>query len=405
MSEFTDNKSKRTEQLLRLLEKMATGKNPVQLVRKYNALIENIIPSDVVSAVDKLTLLDIPISEQKRAINKVLNLLYKTLVNHPYTPPKRESFPGILIENNKEMDKRLKAIRPLMREINSEPYDDREKSLQKELSERFFDLEKFHKHYLIKENVLFPLIEKHFTDYRCLQVMWSFHDDIRKNIRVIIEVLSDKSLDLKRFNRLAGDIFFNMYAIKFREERILFPVIQEAIPEEDLNALFTESFEIGFPYFQPEPVSKNLNNKTNIYQDEVALKTGAISPEQIRLLFNHLPVDITFVDENNKVKYFSTPSKRIFPRTISIIGRDVNNCHPPESVHVVEQIVEAFRKGEKSQASFWINMKNETILIQYFAIRDENNNYKGVVEVSQEISDIKGLKGEKRLLEWDDNDQ
>jgi DUF438 domain-containing protein len=118
------------------------------------------------------------------------------------------------------------------------------------------------------------------------------------------------------------------------------------------------------------------------------------------LIFNHLPVDITFVDEQNKVKYFSSPAKRIFPRTVAVIGRDVSNCHPKESVHVVEQIVESFRKGEKSQADFWIKMRGEFILIQYFAVRDALGNYKGVIEVSQEVSEIRALEGEKRLLDW-----
>ena len=132
----------------------------------------------------------------------------------------------------------------------------------------------------------------------------------------------------------------------------------------------------------------------------INLGTGKVNVEQIKLIFNHLPVDITFVDENNKVCYFSTPPKRIFPRTTAIIGREVSNCHPPESVHVVEQIVESFRSGEKDQADFWIKMRGEYILIQYFAVRDENGNYKGVIEVSQEISGIKALEGEKRLLDW-----
>jgi DUF438 domain-containing protein len=102
------------------------------------------------------------------------------------------------------------------------------------------------------------------------------------------------------------------------------------------------------------------------------------------------------------VVYFSSPKKRIFPRTKSIIGRDVHNCHPPESVHVVEQIVETFRSGKKDVASFWINMKGQKLLIQYFAIRDEKGNYKGVAEVSQEISEIQNLQGEKRLLDWEE---
>ena len=132
----------------------------------------------------------------------------------------------------------------------------------------------------------------------------------------------------------------------------------------------------------------------------VQLQTGALSAEQILLMINHLPVDITFVDEFNKVKFFSTPRHRIFPRSKAIIGRDVHNCHPPESVHVVEEIVEAFRSGKKDSASFWIRMKDKMVLIQYFAMRESNGTYRGVIEVSQEISDIQALKGEKRLLDW-----
>jgi PAS domain S-box-containing protein len=130
------------------------------------------------------------------------------------------------------------------------------------------------------------------------------------------------------------------------------------------------------------------------------LGTGALEPEQIKLIFNHLPVDITYVDEHDKVQYFSEPKERIFPRTKAIVGRDVHNCHPPESIHVVEKIIQSFRKGEKDNASFWINIKGKYILIQYFAVRNETNAYKGVIEVSQEISEIKMIEGEKRLLDW-----
>lgn len=174
------------------------------------------------------------------------------------------------------------------------------------------------KYYLVKENILSLVIERYLPEFRCLPVMWSFHDDIRRNLREIMEELQTPGIDLKRFNRLAGDIFFNIYTIRFREERILFPVI------------------------------------------------------------------------------------RIFPRSKFIIGRDVHNCHPPESVNVVEQIVHAFRNGKKDVASFWINMKGQQLLIQYFPVRDEAGNYRGVVEVSQEITEIRQLQGEKRLLDWED---
>jgi hypothetical protein len=230
--------------------------------------------------------------------------------------------------------------------------------------------------------------------------MWSFHDDIKRNLKSAVEVLHKNEFDLKVFNRYIGDFFFNVYAIKFREERLLYPLVQEVVPEAILNSLFAESLEIGFPYYQPE-IKGSISTENKTTSKRFDLETGNLTVEQIKLLFNHLPVDITFVDENNKVAYFSSPKKRIFPRTKSIIGRDVHNCHPPESVHVVEQIVASFRNGKKDVASFWINMKGEKLLIQYFAVRDEAGNYKGVVEVSQEISEIQNLQGEKRLLDWE----
>ena len=397
MSEFTKNTKQRVGQLLKLFKGIISGDKPLELVQKNQNLIETIIPSDVIDVVDQLVLLQIPMEELKTGINKTLNLLYKTIQEYPYNPPQKDSYLGVLIQNNEVMDGSLKAIRPLIKEVNKNPQNI---ALRKELKTKFVEVEKFNSHYTIKENVLFPLLEREWKNYRCLNVMWSFHDDIRNNLKAIIKQLSDDDFDLKKFNRLSGDIFFNMLAIKFREERILFPMIMETVAEEDLNIMLSESTEIGFPYVDAVAVSGNKNPGIAIKDETIDLHTGVLSAEQIRLLFNHLPVDITYVDENNKVRYFSTPPKRIFTRTKAIIGRDVKNCHPPESVHVVEQIIDAFKKGDKSEASFWIKIKAEYILIQYFAVRDEQGNYKGVIEVSQEISGLQEIKGEKRLLDW-----
>jgi PAS domain S-box-containing protein len=395
MSEFTQHKNDRVEKLVILFNGILKGENLGQLVAENQKLIESVIPSDVIILVDKLMLMKIPMEDLKKGINKLLNLLHKTISDYTYYPPSQESFLGCLIENNRLLDLHLQEIRPLIREINAHPGN---ADTRKKLRAGFTKVGKFGNFYLIKENVLFPVIEKFVPEYQCLAVMWSFHDDIRKNLKLIIEQLRKKNFDLKKVNKLAGDIFFNMYAIKFREERILYPLVQEMVPEEVLNRLFSESIEIGFPFFQPGKTQiKALKSES---KNQIDLETGNLSVDQIKLLFNHLPVDITFVDENDKVVYFSSPKKRIFPRTKSIIGRDVHNCHPPESVHVVEQIVESFRNGKKDSASFWINMKGEKLLIQYFAIRDEEGNYKGVVEVSQEISEIQNLQGEKRLLDW-----
>jgi hypothetical protein len=398
MSEFTQHKTDRVKKLVQLFEGILKGENLGQLVTENQILIDSTIPSDVISLVDQLVLMKIPMADLKKGINKLLNLLHKTLSEYPYYPPEIESYLGCMNENNRILDERLQQIRPLIRHINQQP---EKAELKKSLSEKLLEIEKFGNYYLIKENILFPLIEKYVPEFRCLSVMWSFHDDIKRNLKLIIEQLESAGFDLKVFNRLVGDLFFNIYAIKFREERILYPMAEEVIPAEILNSLFKESLEIGFPFYAPAIIPDN-EQKNESEETRMDLETGNLTVEQIKLLFNHLPVDITFVDENDKVVYFSSPKKRIFPRSKAIIGRDVHNCHPPESVHVVEQIVESFRSGKKDVASFWINMKGQKLLIQYFAIRDEKGNYKGVAEVSHEISEIQSLQGEKRLLDWDE---
>lgn len=398
MSEFTNHKEERITRLFNLFVELQKGENLAQLVAENKDVIDFCTPADVVSVVHRLVETGMPMPDLKKGINKWLNLLYKPLSDFPYSPPEKSSFLGCMIENNRILDRKLQTAKPMIREFNSGLSD---AELKKALLTVFSEIIKVGLYYQIKENVLFPLIEKSVPGFRCLSVMWSFHDDIRRNLKEIIEELQKKEPDLKRFNRLAGDIFFNIYAIRFREERILFPVIQNFIPENELNLLIPEAIETGFPFWQPEYSQKPQESITT-EENKINLETGNLTVEQIKLLFNHLPVDITFVDENDKVVYFSSPQKRIFPRSKAVIGRDVHNCHPPESVHVVEQIVNAFRNGKKDVASFWINMKGQQLLIQYFPVRDEAGNYRGVVEVSQEITEIRQLQGEKRLLDWED---
>ncbi|WP_372773860.1 DUF438 domain-containing protein [Mangrovibacterium sp.] len=397
MSEFTNHKTERLQKLTTLFRAILASENVKALYEEFHEIISRCIPSDIIYLVDDLVKENIPMPELKKGINKLLNLLHKPLADYPYTAPPANSYLGILQENNRLMTEKLNALKPDIKALNSTPAN---ADLRQSVLTGLQALEPFGRYYLIKENLLFPVIEKHLPEFRCLSVMWSFHDDIRRNLKKAITLLSNNYLQLNEFNRCTGDLYFNMAAIRFREERILYPLVADTIPSAELEALLAESLEIGFPFYQPEttPVAA----QPELFAEGLAdLGTGRLSLEQIKLLFNHLPVDITFVDEHDKVQYFSTPKKRIFPRTKAIIGRDVHNCHPKESVHVVEKIVQSFREGKKDVASFWINMKGERLLIQYFALRDEAGTYRGVVEVSQEITAIQQLTGEKRLLDWE----
>ena len=397
MSELFVSNGDKIEKLRLFFISLLEAGNPSHVVRENMSLIESCTAYDVIVLVDSLVKMDIPVEELKKGINRFLNLVYTSISTDPKIIKPKNRYLECLMENNKILGNKLQRIKALVREINKNPDDFQ---LKNNILEQYRELDKYNVYYEIKENILFPVIEKYVTESRCLRIMWSFHDDIRNNLKASIRHLEQSDFDLKGFNRHIGDLFFNMYVIIFREEKILFPFIEDMIPSEVLNSLFKESNELGFPYYQPD-INDFAGNSEIVSKDEIDLETGILTIEQIKLLFNHLPVDITYVDENNRVKYFSTTPHRIFRRTKSVIGRDVHNCHPQDSVHAVMQIVDAFKRGEKNTASFWIDIKDKKILIQYFAVRDSAGRYKGVLEVSQEISEIQSLKGEKRLLDWD----
>jgi len=264
----------------------------------------------------------------------------------------------------------------------------------------FQSIEKFVAHYIVMQNIVFPEIEKQWENHKCLNVLWSFHDDIVRNINKTIETLKSQPFDLKQFNITSSKVYFNINTVIFREEHILFPVIYSSLSSQAMDRMNQQLPEFDLAFADTSSVMVGSKDDGNNEDYTISLSTGELKLSQLELIFSHLPVDITFVDENDIVRYFSDPKHRIFPRTTGIIGRNVQQCHPHESVHVVNNIVEAFKKGEKDVASFWIKMGEKIVLIKYFAARDRANNYKGVLEVSQEVSEIKNLEGERRLLDW-----
>ncbi|MGB9681519.1 MAG: DUF438 domain-containing protein [bacterium] len=267
-------------------------------------------------------------------------------------------------------------------------------------------LKESEKHYLREENVLFPYLEKHgITEPPA--VMWKEHDMIRsvkKEIYSNIERVEEEPQDsLNKLRSLTEGLSQLLSSHFYKENNILFPTGLRVIQDREWIEIRSQFDEIGYCCFTPEstlaPLEKVEETKIEKEEGVIVLETGTFTVEELESILNTLPVDITFVDKNDSVRYFSQTKDRIFVRTKAVIGRKVQQCHPQKSLHVVNQIIEDFRSGKRDSAEFWINLNNRLIYIRYFAVRDKNGNYLGTLEVTQDITSIKKIEGEKRLLD------
>jgi len=273
-------------------------------------------------------------------------------------------------------------------------------------------------HYKRKENQLFPLLERHGVTGPS-QVMWGVHDEIRgqwKRARKAAE-----TSDIRAFVEAAPGLARGMIEMIYKEEKILFPLSMEKLTAEEWAEEKKGEDELGYLLAKPAipikpsslKLAEGLRLAPALAADSVPrapspgmleLGTGSLSLEMVDLLLRHLPLNLSFVDENDVVRYYSESKERIFPRTPAAIGRTVQNCHPPKSVDTVNRILEAFRAGRKDVAEFWINMGGRFIHIRYFAVRDAAAKYRGCLEVTQDVGAIRNLEGERRLLDWRTDD-
>ncbi|RXQ91579.1 DUF438 domain-containing protein [Ancylomarina salipaludis] len=408
MSEFINNNQARIDSLYDFCYRLIVGENGVDLIKKHQAAIDDLKVNDVLVVVHRLVESDLPMDILKKGITKALNVFYRSIMAQPKLSLSENHFLSYLQKENRELERRLQALKVLVKDFNKAGADIQK--IADYLRIGIEDLMQMEKHYIRKENILFPYFEKEYPQYKCLSVMWSIHDDIRRNQKALLLALLEVNLDKKQINKLLGDLFFDMYSIIFREEYLLFPIVFNAVNQDAWEDMLQQSEEVGYAYIQAPEIKKiHKVKKEELYESDflsdnklestlLNFDTGLMTLKQAILLLNNLPVDITMIDENDKVCFFSNPKERFFPRSKAIIGRTVQNCHPPESVHVVNELVEAFRNGSKDSEPFWIEMKGRFILIQYFALRDEDGTYKGCIEVSQDLTDIRQLKGEKRLM-------
>jgi uncharacterized protein len=325
--------------------------------------------------------------DEIRRFCNVHALLFASALEKEVASPDSPSHPvNMLTRENREIEKIIAAVRGAEKAGRSS-----------EMRDALARLAGIEGHYAIKENALFPHLERHGFPGPS-KVMWSKHNEVRAMLKSVLEHTPPPSEELAA---LLGEV----EGMIFKEESILFPAALERIPEGEWTEVYRSSEQIGYPFLQGANLHQTLaaaedreGAKPALATGQIALPTGQMTVEELTAVLDTLPVDITFVDAADRVKYFSQSKDRIFVRATSVIGRKVENCHPPQSVGKVVEIVESFRNGSRDHADFWIQLKGMFVHIRYFAVRSREGKYLGTLEVTQDLTEIKGLTGERRLL-------
>lgn len=402
MSEFINNSEMRKQTIKDIIKQLHEGKTVEEVKQQFEEAFEDVSASEITAAEAALIAEGVSASEIQRLCDVHASVFKGTIEEIHQHPSNAILIPGHPL--NTLMRENLAISRIINQEIK--PYlqnlDD-EESYQY-LLEGVNHLSQIELHYQKKENLFFPYMEK-YGIVAPPQVMWGVDDEIRADIKEIKTLLEQNSkLDSVIIQKIE-DVMTRVEEMIFKEENIMAPMLLDHLTQEEWKKIADESREIGFlikkvSEWNPVISTKDVEVKEeeNVQEGLIKLPSGIFNTEQLTWMLNTLPFDITFVDKDDFVKYFSEGKERTFIRTRSIIGRNVSNCHPPASVHIVEKIVSDFKSGRKDQEDFWIKLGDKFVLIRYYAVRNDQGEYLGVLEVTQDIKEIQQIVGEKRLV-------
>ena len=403
---FVETKNERQEMLKEIIKELHAGKDVDEVKAKFEEAVGDVTVAEISQMEHDLMAEEgIPVGEVQRLCS-VHAAVFKGSIEEIHRSEKPEDEPGHPIHTwkmeNKEVDLLVNFKLQLHTErFEKEDSDDSRFKLLEDLN-LLLDLDK---HYSRKENLLFPFLEKYGIDGPT-KVMWGVDDAIRLAIKEAKSKLTHYQGNKEDVVAVLNHVIKEVTEMIFKEENILFPMALETLTEDEWVKIADESEEIGYCLTAPTEVWKPERHPLEIEEEKEEIKpedgfvrfeTGILSVKQLEMILNHLPVDLTFIDENDVVRYFSH-GERIFARTKAVIGRTVQNCHPPQSVHVVEKLLQDFKTGAKDVEDFWIPVKDKFVYIRYFAIRDEEGTYMGTLEFSQNVAAIRELEGQKRIL-------
>lgn len=408
MSEYINNREYRQKVLKELIMELHDGKSVEEVKERFAKLIEGVSAAEISMMENALIQEGMPVSEVQRLCD-VHAAVFKGSIEEIHMPDNPEEIPGHPIHTFKMENRALERLINKKIKPNLEQYlQEDDADILVKLKDNLEDLLEIDKHYSRKENLVFPYLEKYGITAPP-QVMWGVDDEIRAAIKECVQSFSNTSLNKREAAEQLEAALDRVEEMIFKEENILFPMALETLSEDEWLRIARESAEIGFCLYKPvkewKPKRVDLEEKAAQEGEKpagdgyITFETGSFTQPELEAMLNTLPVDITFVDKDGIVKYFSQGQERIFARTKAVIGREVSNCHPPASVHIVENIVADLKSGKKDHEDFWIQMGDRFVHIRYFAVRNKEGVFLGVLEFTQNVTEIRNLTGEKRLVE------
>lgn len=399
----TDGNAEKLERLKNIIRGLHRGDDSAVLKAEFDRLMGEIEPTQIAVMEEQLIREGMPAEEIQRLCDLHVSVFRDALDSRDSVKAPSGHPVHTFMEENARFSEIVSAFDKTVQAIAA---GDSSSGLMDSLRALLDKLARLDTHYLRKENQLFPFLEKHGVTGPT-QVMWGIHDEIRAMIKAL--AVSAASNDTAAVTETGPKISRAVVEMIYKENSILFPMAMDTLSEEEWREIRSGEDEVGYAFVKPGaewPGGGTAGESasaaaTGDGQGAIGLDTGALTPEQINLMLKHLPVELSYVDENDTVRYYSGTEERIFPRSPGVIGRTVQKCHPPKSVHIVERILAAFKSGKKNSADFHIGMNGRMIRIAYYAVRDSKSVYRGTIEVTQDVTDIVGLSGEKRLLDWD----
>ncbi|MEM2902868.1 MAG: DUF438 domain-containing protein [Candidatus Bathyarchaeia archaeon] len=400
-----DDKRRKREVMKDIVLKLHQGLSAKEAKERFEREVGSISSLEIAEL--EQSLIDEGLSpEEVRRFCNVHALLFQSTLEKSVSKEESSAHPIYLFKlENREVEKVVGALRQLAQNIGR--YDPAQ--VKEKIGELLRKLKEVNVHYTRKEQLLFPFLEK-YGFYGPSKVMWGKDDEIRELMKKGLEGLDrvEEEVELEEYVKsILTPLLDEVEGMIFKEEKILFPTALEKLRVEDWVEILKESDDVGYAFIEkPKETTLLIEELKRAVTEEPAVKgeliqfpTGELSLKELLSILNTLPVDITFVDKDDTVRFFSDKQDRIFVRTKAVLDRKVQNCHPPKSLDIVERILQSFREGVRDSADFWINYKGRLVLIRYFAVRDREGKYLGTMEVIQDITKIKKLEGEKRLLD------